>query len=69
MVRIPLAIDNLEIKDPLKEEPMSEIYLSSGDRLLIDDPDRANKPAEVGVIPVRKDIEEDTGTQTIDVIE
>ena len=48
---------------------MREIHLSSGDSLLIDDPDRIDKSAEVRIVFLREDSIEDGRPQTVDIVE
>jgi len=68
VVWIPVAVQDLKVKDPLKEELVHEVQLSPGDSLLIDNPDRVNKSTEVRIILIRKDPVEYAGAQTIDVV-
>ena len=48
---------------------MCKIHLSLGNSLLIDDPDRVNKSAEVRIVFLREDSIEDGRPQTVDVVE
>jgi hypothetical protein len=68
-ILVPLAVQNLEVQDPLQEEPVREIQLIPGDRLLIDNPDSASKSTEMGIESIRKNPEEDSGAQAVDIIE
>ena len=66
---VPLAIDQLKVEDPLEEELMCDNQLFPRDCALVDDPNRSDKPTEVGVVGVRQNSVEDARSQAVDVVE
>ena len=68
-VWLPAAVENFEVKDPLEKESMRSNQLFSQDRVLVNDSDRPDEHAEMGVVCVRKNPIENTRTQTIDIVQ
>lgn len=64
-----LAVNELEVAYPLKEQLVCCIYLFLGDRVLADYPDSSDELTEMGVIEFREDIVEDARSRTIDVVD
>ena len=67
-IGILFAVQELKVKDPLKEEFMSNNQLILQDRVLEDYPDSPDKSAEVGIVLLRENVEEYPGSFTVEVI-
>ena len=69
LIWVPLAIDQLEIEDPLEKELMHSSQLFPRDCPLVDDPNCSDKPTEVGVVGIQQNSIEDTRSQAVDIVE
>jgi hypothetical protein len=66
---VPLAIDDLEVEDPLEKELMCSYQLLPRDSTLMDDTDRPNEPTEVIIIEIRENAIEHARSEAVDVVE
>ena len=67
-IGITLAVEELEVKNPLKEEFVSDNQLILQYRVLEDYPDSPDKSAEVEIILLREKVEEYAGSFAVEIV-